>query len=127
MTWSDEYQMTVGITVQIILLALVIVQLLTLHDHWLWRRLDHPILGYIGLISYPMYLYHQLGAAIGRYFMLGSPRWVFVIELVATIAMGKASYYLAERPFLRLKDRLTRHRRRAAVAAPAGSRATAAA
>jgi peptidoglycan/LPS O-acetylase OafA/YrhL len=81
---------TVGITVQIISLAVVIAQLLMLHDHPLWRWLDHPVLSYLGLISNPMYLYHHLDAAVGRQMMPGSPRWILMIEVVATIVMGSS-------------------------------------
>ena len=118
LTWPDAYQVTVGITVQIILLAVVIAQLLMLHDHPLWRWLDHPVLSYLGLISYPMYLYHHLGAAFGRQMMPGSPRWIFMIEVVATIVMGSMSYYFVERPFLRLKHRFASIRGRPVVPVP---------
>lgn len=81
------------------------------------RILARPILAWLGLISYGIFLWHFTilrellqGGAEG--WLPGSP---FVGVLLATAALavvaGAASYYVVERPFLRLKYARRRDRR----------------
>ena len=88
------------------------------------RFLGHPVMAWLGLVSYGIFLWHQpfldqllLHDVPGR-----APALPFVVTLVITlagaIAIAAASYYLVERPFLALKDR---PRRGAPAAAPARS------
>jgi peptidoglycan/LPS O-acetylase OafA/YrhL len=75
------------------------------------RLLSNRVLAYLGLISYAMYLYHlavlkqvdrwlgePMDAALGvRLITYG------VLGLLITVAIASASYYLVERPALRLR------------------------
>ena len=98
------YHYTAGLTVNAILVMALIAQLLLLYATPLWSWLEHPVTRYLGTISYPMYLYHQWGDAVGRHAASGEGG-VFLVGVLATIALASGSYYVVEKPFLRLKGR----------------------
>jgi peptidoglycan/LPS O-acetylase OafA/YrhL len=68
---------------------------------WPRRVLAHPLIAWLGLVSYGIFLWHL---AIAR--ELGA-EWGWLPTLVGTLALSVAvaatSYYLVERPILRLK------------------------
>jgi peptidoglycan/LPS O-acetylase OafA/YrhL len=75
--------------------------------------LRHPVLIYLGKISYGLYVFHTLAMKVGVA-VLGSTTshfpgfiafWLF--SLATTIAMASISYFALERPFLRLKSHYT--------------------
>ncbi len=73
------------------------------------RLLSNPVLTWIGRISYSLYLWHILAfvSVIGWVGALG----VWPKELLgyaAAVTAAAASYYLIERPFLRLKGQFSR-------------------
>jgi len=91
-----------GFTIDAILLAVFMTQVVVLHRSRLWRWLQYRPIRYIGVISYPMYLYHQWGGAVGE--KLAAPSAVqFVVASAATVAVAAASYHGIEQPFLKLK------------------------
>jgi peptidoglycan/LPS O-acetylase OafA/YrhL len=73
------------------------------------RLLANPLLAWIGLISYGIFLWHF---AIAGKFGPGESDLAYVPSLIAitilSIAVAAASYYLIERPILRLKYRRLR-------------------
>lgn len=77
-------------------------------DTWLGRLLNARTLVYVGTLSYSLYLWQQL--FIDR----NSASWphAFPVNLVFAGAAALVSYYLVERPFLRLRHRCQRHSRR---------------
>lgn len=76
------------------------------------RLLANPVLSWIGLISYGIFLWHS--ATIAYLVEAGAITWIpgagtyvlLGLTMVTAIMAGAISYYLIERPFLRLK-RLT--------------------
>ena len=93
-----------GFTIYSALVAILIVQLLELHQTRTWRWLDWPAVRFLGTLSYPIYLYHGWGLEAGNY--VPAPRIVrFGVALVLTIVAASGSYYLVESPFLKLKKR----------------------
>lgn len=88
-------------------------------DRGLLRRfLTHRVVAWLGIVSYGIYLWHE--AMIDWYLNL-TERVAFasdflkmtVFMAVATVAFAAASYYLLERPALKLKDRSFGIRRKA--------------
>lgn len=66
--------------------------------------LGHPALVYLGRISYGLYVFHV--ASLSLFNSLWWP-WRGLFGLGITILAAALSYRFLERPFLRLKDRLT--------------------
>lgn len=69
--------------------------------------LAHPILAYLGKISYGLYVFHfPVGYALLEWFDL---RWPLRLALSfgLTVAVSALSYRFVEKPFLRLKARFT--------------------
>jgi peptidoglycan/LPS O-acetylase OafA/YrhL len=67
------------------------------------RVLSHPLIAWIGLISYGIFLWHF---AVAR--ELGSQlpyAAALPVTLIVSVAIAAASYYLVERPILRFKYR----------------------
>jgi peptidoglycan/LPS O-acetylase OafA/YrhL len=107
---DPRYHYSLGFTVDALLIAVLLVQLVQLaRDRW-WRWLEHPLMRYLGAISYPMYLYHQWGAGIGRRVPGDAIAAELTLGLCATIVLASGSYYVIERPFLALKRRFERVR-----------------
>ena len=67
-----------------------------------WWAITHPVLRYVGLRSYALYLWHKL-----------TEEWLEVLPALEQVALAtllsflfaELSYRLIERPALRLKDR----------------------
>ena len=93
----------VALTVLPPLAALLICQLVTVSDSWLWCWLDSAPARYVGRISYPLYLYHGIGLGLAKRLIL--PR-VITVGLVAgvAVAVASASYYVVEKPALAFKN-----------------------
>jgi peptidoglycan/LPS O-acetylase OafA/YrhL len=102
---SESYHYSIGFTVDALLVATLIVQLLQLYRTRLWSWLEWRTVRYLGAISYPIYLYHQWGASVGRRIAGDAHAFEFAAGVIATIALASGSYYVIERPFLRLKAR----------------------
>jgi len=102
----SNWHYSVGFTIDAVLLAVLLVQLLQLSGAAAWRWLDNAKARYLGRISYPMYLYHGWGMAFGRRVPTVHFHFQFVAGVIATIVLASGSYYAIERPFLRLKATL---------------------
>jgi peptidoglycan/LPS O-acetylase OafA/YrhL len=107
---SNDWHYGPGFTVDAILLAVLLVQLMQLSTTLMWRWLEHPVVRYLGQISYPMYLWHAWGQSAGRHMPVLSPELRFVLGVAFTILFASGSYAFVEKPFLRLKRRYELHR-----------------
>jgi peptidoglycan/LPS O-acetylase OafA/YrhL len=98
---SQIYHYTIGFTVDSLLISILIVQAIALQDHALGWLLEHPVSRYIGRISYPMYLYHiwAIGAALRMRI------WPIPTAILIAVCLASGSYYVIEKPFLRLKSK----------------------
>jgi len=77
---------------------------------WAVQNVEHPVgrllnwkpVVHVGLISYSLYLWQQL------FLVGGNPTWTgkFPLNVLCAIAMAEFSYFVIERTFLRLRDRL---------------------
>jgi peptidoglycan/LPS O-acetylase OafA/YrhL len=104
----STYHYSVGFTVEALLIAVAILQIMQLAARPAWRWLDYRAVRYVGTISYPMYLYHGLCNSFATRVVPDPSRLYlrFSLALVLAIAFGTVSFYLVEKPFLRLRQRL---------------------
>ncbi len=102
---SAAYHYSLGFTVDALLIAVLIVQVLQLYRYALWSWLEHPVARYFGVISYPLYLYHQWGIGVGRQAALVPTAFQVFAGVLVSVALASGSYFLIERPFLALKRR----------------------
>ena len=70
-------------------------------------------LGYVGSISYGLYVYHYVVQCVVADLMGEHPGWngivsVGVTTLMVTIALAFASFHFVETPILRLKSNFSR-------------------
>ena len=119
---SARYHYGPGFTIDALLVATFIVQMLVLHRQWLWAWLEHPVVRFVGTISYPLYLYQLWGLDVGhraRFLPIGGE---LLVGLAASGILASGSYYVIERPFLSMKRRFERFVTPvAAPVVPAGS------
>lgn len=86
-----------------VLFAILIVSAIRFHESPLYSWLDHPLMRFTGVISYPLYLYHVLADNVANRL----PEWLRLpAEFAVSFALATLSYYCVERYFLRLKDRV---------------------
>jgi peptidoglycan/LPS O-acetylase OafA/YrhL len=104
---SDRYHYTLGMTVDALLLGIFMIQMLGLSEAKGWNWLNSPPVRWLGLISYPCYLWHAWGLDIGSHlFAPATHKWAAISAgYLATIALAAGSYYVIERPFLWIKER----------------------
>jgi peptidoglycan/LPS O-acetylase OafA/YrhL len=128
LTQLDDWQLVVGDwkclhyfhaflwgTLRAILIGAVVWICVCASGGLLGRALNGRLLCFLGVISYPMYLWQQMFLHPEReHWTCGWPA-----GLVSTIAVAAASYFLLERPLLRLKDRLAKPRHLVTVSPPA--------
>ncbi|MEO8031336.1 MAG: acyltransferase [Gemmatimonadota bacterium] len=116
----SAYHYGPGFTVDAVLVAIFMVQVLQLATHPLWSWLEHPLMRYLGSISYPLYLYHQWGLGIGHKAAALPQSVQFVIGVLCSVLLASGSYFVIERPFLKLKRRFHDPPRGSAPQASAG-------
>ena len=108
-----RYRDVVGFALEPLLIAVLIVQFVNLSATPLWSWLDSRAVGFLGRISYPLYLYQQITLYPARRILAAYP---VIVQLGAaiclTIIMATISYYVVERPFLKLKNRRAKARER---------------
>lgn len=87
------------------------------HEKMFVRFLDWPPLQYIGKISYGLYIYHfpivfffPVNWFVGWIRAVGIsenlvPLLILISSFLSTVAIASLSYYVWEKPFLKLKDR----------------------
>jgi peptidoglycan/LPS O-acetylase OafA/YrhL len=99
--FAGAYLITVGKSLDIICIALVVTAAVSQPGTLLFRFLNWSPLAYLGVLSYSLYVWNNL-------FLNAETKWMvnlFPINILCVIGMGLFSYYLIERPFLSLKDR----------------------
>jgi peptidoglycan/LPS O-acetylase OafA/YrhL len=99
-----RYRDVVGFALEPVLIAVLLVQVVSLSANRIWSWIEWPALRFLGRISYSLYLYQQLILFSVRKRLSGEPLLVqlFAAVLVTTL-VASASYFIIERPFLKLK------------------------
>ncbi|MGI8992263.1 MAG: acyltransferase family protein [Bryobacteraceae bacterium] len=105
--WTDLYRDTWGFIANPLLCALLIPQLISLRALAFVGWLDWGPVKYLGSISYSLYLYQQLLLEPVQKALKMAPRIVQSAGSIAVlIVVASASYWIVEKPFLRIKKRL---------------------
>lgn len=97
-----------GFILEPMLVMMLLPQLIVFRAGPVTRFLEMRWMRYLGRISYSIYLYQQLVIYPVEKALRGHRVVSFVACLVMVVACASASYYLIERPFLKLKDRFRR-------------------
>ena len=116
----DHHNMYYGLyAATAVMVAIVLVRQLVAPARWLTLVLESAPLVGLGRISYALYLYHVLviGALGAERFGRSAPMEALLAGSLS-VAAAVASYYLVERPFLRLKGRVAAAEPRGAEAPP---------
>jgi peptidoglycan/LPS O-acetylase OafA/YrhL len=115
---STSYRNVLGFTVEPILMAVLLVQLVMFHGHRLWRWVNAAPVRFVGRLSYSLYLYQQITLSVPDRWFGPEPTLIkFIAAVGVTFAFACGSYYLIERPFLQLRHRLAGRRRESSPAA----------
>ncbi len=95
------YMLTVGKTLELIGISVLIVAAISNRKTLLFRLLNSRVLSKIGILSYSIYLWNNL-------FLYDDGKLIFnqfPLNFLCVFGMGIFSYYIVEKPFLRIKDR----------------------
>jgi peptidoglycan/LPS O-acetylase OafA/YrhL len=85
-----------------VLIALTIFRSVVVSDDFLGKILNSRVLSTVGVLSYSLYIWQQL-------FVNGeSSASIFPLNVITAFAIATLSYYVVERPALKLKGRFTR-------------------
>jgi peptidoglycan/LPS O-acetylase OafA/YrhL len=100
----SAFHYSVGFTVEALLCAAIIVQLLGLSGRRFWGWVDSPLARWLGTLSYSIYLWHGWGISVAAHLpaVVGAR---LLGGLCLTVALAAASYYVIERPALALRAR----------------------
>jgi peptidoglycan/LPS O-acetylase OafA/YrhL len=106
--WSRVGFMLVGTIFSALTMAMLVDVVARGGDHWSLRWLAHPVPVAIGRISYGLYVTHRfVQFAVGYFFLNKLPYPVLLLLAVAgSFAISTASWWLLERPFHLLKERV---------------------
>lgn len=103
--YGTTFRDTVAFTFEPSLVAILIPGLIHADGSVVYRTLQSALVSGIGRISYAMYLYQQLVIGPVDKMLREKPLIARVFAaLFVTIAVALCSYYLVEKPFLRLRD-----------------------
>lgn len=106
---GEPYQFTAGFTIEPVLIAIFLLQMIAFSDHGFWQWTSWAPLRYIGKVSYGTYLYHWLVVA-GIAKLLPQTSFTVKIPLAigGSVLLAAISYALIEQPFLRRKEEFKR-------------------
>jgi peptidoglycan/LPS O-acetylase OafA/YrhL len=100
---GSSYWNVEGFTVESALCAALIVQMVVFGSRLPWKWINWRWVRFVGTVSYSWYLYNAIGPdAVNHSFL--SHTWLRApAGLVAGLLLASASYFIVERPFLKLK------------------------
>jgi peptidoglycan/LPS O-acetylase OafA/YrhL len=94
-----------GFSIEPMLSAILIIQLVVLGDRFPWAWINWNWVRFLGTISYSLYLYNAIGPdLVNRSWLAHTPLRV-PASLLAALLLAAGSYYIIERPFLKLKSK----------------------
>ena len=101
---KGNYSITIGKTLELMCIAIIIIAAASASSPRLSAVLNWRPLMFIGVLSYSLYVWNPLFLNMQTHWILN----VFPLNFIGLFAAGAFSYYLIERPVLRLKERLRR-------------------
>lgn len=103
--WGNEIYYIVVLPVASLLIAIMLVQLVFLASLRGSSWLENPVLRFLGLISYSLYLYHLIVIVmVERFLPHLQLRMAFPLMFGLSLLVAYLSYKLVEQPFLGLKN-----------------------
>jgi peptidoglycan/LPS O-acetylase OafA/YrhL len=118
------YRNLVGFILDPLLTAALIVQAMTFYEStaaWM----NSTVAGFLGRMSYSIYLYQQIAMHPVKNLLAAYPAWVqFAAAMVCLLTASMFSYYVVERPFLALKERIGKRKPSSTTVSEAPLRAT---
>ncbi len=105
---GSSYRDTIGLAVDSLLVAILIPQMIAFRNSMIGRWLNWGWMRYLGLLSYSLYLYQQVAIGQAEKVAAKLPA-LFRLPLIVTIVVlcAMASYYVVERPALKLKEKFS--------------------
>jgi peptidoglycan/LPS O-acetylase OafA/YrhL len=100
--FRGTYRITIGQTLELASLSLIITNAVHIPRTYLYRLLNWPPLTHIGILSYSLYLWNNLFLYSGGKSLLN----LFPFNYLSLILIALISYHLIEKPFLKLKTKL---------------------
>lgn len=106
------YSQIFGFPIEIACTVVLLVQLIAFSDSLLWSWINSRAAKFFGAISYSLYLYQNASFQYLphplRELVVNGPVWGKVVAgLILSIGVASLSYYLIEKVFLRLKDKIS--------------------
>jgi peptidoglycan/LPS O-acetylase OafA/YrhL len=105
MNVRGSYFLTIGYTLQGICISLLLLYAIRRADSRLGRFLNAPSVVWVGLLSYSIYIWQELFIGFDTFSTKRS-----AIGLIFLVPTAIASYYLVEKPMLKLKDHFEKRR-----------------
>jgi peptidoglycan/LPS O-acetylase OafA/YrhL len=94
--WRGMYKMTVGISLENVAIAIIVLYSAFRHTSLLGKILNLKWISHLGMISYSLYLWQQL--------FTGYLTRLFPLNIVAIVICAELSFWLVERPSLATRD-----------------------
>jgi len=105
-----------------VVVAALLVQLIFKADSRGYRWLEHPVLRFVGRISYSLYLYHIVVIrSVEHLFPHLRLRWAYSLMWIGSFIAAYMSYKIIEQPFLRLKSRFEKTTSASSLPQPANT------
>ncbi len=109
-----RYRNVIGFAIEPPLIAILLVQLIVLSATRLWSWIEWRVFKFLGRISYSLYLYQQVTLSpVKRAFSSYPMSLQLMTAVLGTIIVAAISFYVIERPFLKLKRTQSRAQRKA--------------
>ncbi len=101
--FKGTYLLSVGYSLQNLMIVLLIAHVVFYEKTALGRMLNNSVVVHVGVISYSLYLWQQLFLTTKNSTFTG----MFPLNILCAFLAAEISYYLLEKPFLRLRKRFS--------------------
>ncbi len=102
-TFQGSYNITIGATLDFIAIGILMVAVIHQKNSLAYRLLNWSPVVFIGTLSYSLYIWNPLFLYKNSFFPFNSFPYNYIMVLFA----ASFSYFIVERPFLRLKEKIS--------------------